>query len=359
MQTQSVIGVDLGSNTLRVCEIRLEDGAKASVVREFERVVGSAKGMSQSGLSSEAKGRILRAFAEARAEFDFTKKYLAVATEAFRRAADGAEFLAQIKREVGVKVRLIDPQTEAKLSFLGASFGAGGGFCGGFGGSFGASLSNLQTLIDLGGASTEVCSLKREQNAVDLAALARQVEGLNAHSFGFGIIHSTQKICAEFGVKLDSFRPLLTELVASKKQFLSEFFNRTTCEAREFLAAQKAGQTLLNSGVPTSVANLKLGLFHNEYDAHKVSGTRLFASDFHKAFHTLVNSSESICDQLVGKARGGLVASGILLLAGVFGWDIQNFCAREAGEFGTDEFVVVDYGVREGAGLSVALQLGV
>lgn len=355
MQTQSVIGVDLGSNTLRVCEIRLENGAKASVVREFERVVGSAKGMSQSGLSSEAKGRILRAFAEARAEFDFTKNYLAVATEAFRRAADGAEFLEQIEREVGVKVRLIEAQTEAKLSFLGASFGAGGGFgCG-----FGASLSNSQTLIDLGGASTEVCSLKCEQNTVDLAALARQVEGLNAHSFGFGIIHSTQKLCAQFGVKFDSFSPLLAELVASKRQFLSEFFNRVTCEAREFLTAQKAGQTLLNSGVPTSVANLKLGLFHNEYDARKVSGMRLFASDFHKAFHTLLNASEEERDRLVGKACGGLVASGILLLAGVFGWDIQNFCALKADEFGADEFVVVDYGVREGAGLSVALQLGV
>ena len=53
------------------------------------------------------------------------------------------------------------------------------------------------------------------------------------------------------------------------------------------------------------------------------------------------------------------MASGILLLAGVFGWDIQNFCALKADEFGADEFVVVDYGVREGAGLSVALQLGI
>lgn len=65
----------------------------------------------------------------------------AFATEAVRKAADGEEFVAEINRRYGWNVRVIDGDEEAMIGFLGAT----------------SALSDGDwTLIDIGGASTEI-----------------------------------------------------------------------------------------------------------------------------------------------------------------------------------------------------------
>jgi exopolyphosphatase/guanosine-5'-triphosphate,3'-diphosphate pyrophosphatase len=49
------------------------------------------------------------------------EELVAGATAAVRSAADGEEFLARVSREIGVPVRLIAPDKEAELSFLGVA----------------------------------------------------------------------------------------------------------------------------------------------------------------------------------------------------------------------------------------------
>ena len=63
------------------------------------------------------------------------------ATSAARDAANGQEFMEEVKREAGVPLRIISGEEEAELSFLGASAALSADRCG---------------MIDIGGGSTEI-----------------------------------------------------------------------------------------------------------------------------------------------------------------------------------------------------------
>ena len=63
------------------------------------------------------------------------------ATSAARDAANGQEFMEEVKREAGVPLRIISGEEEAELSFLGASAALPAERCG---------------MIDIGGGSTEI-----------------------------------------------------------------------------------------------------------------------------------------------------------------------------------------------------------
>ena len=63
------------------------------------------------------------------------------ATSAARDAANGQEFMEEVKQEAGVPLRIISGEEEAELSFLGASAALSADRCG---------------MIDIGGGSTEI-----------------------------------------------------------------------------------------------------------------------------------------------------------------------------------------------------------
>ena len=63
------------------------------------------------------------------------------ATSAARDAANGREFMEEVKQEAGVPLRIISGEEEAELSFLGASAALSADRCG---------------MIDIGGGSTEI-----------------------------------------------------------------------------------------------------------------------------------------------------------------------------------------------------------
>src|SRR5437660_11747214 len=80
----------------------------------------------------------------------------ACATQAVRQASDGAAFVRQASKEIGVPVRVISAKREATLSFLGAASRH--------------AVRREWGLVDLGGASTEVVSA-RDQHILRSAAL--------------------------------------------------------------------------------------------------------------------------------------------------------------------------------------------
>jgi exopolyphosphatase/guanosine-5'-triphosphate,3'-diphosphate pyrophosphatase len=70
------------------------------------------------------------------------KDVLIAATRALRTAANGTQVVEQLERSLGVPVRLLSPETEARIAFLGAAPDL--------------HPTAAQVLIDSGGASTEV-----------------------------------------------------------------------------------------------------------------------------------------------------------------------------------------------------------
>ncbi len=110
--------LDLGTNN---CRLLL--GAPASqgfrVVDSFSRVVRLGEGLGASGqLSDQAMDRAaaaLRACADKLARRP-VRRLDAVATEACRRATNGAAFLARVTAETGIRLRIITPREEAELA---------------------------------------------------------------------------------------------------------------------------------------------------------------------------------------------------------------------------------------------------
>jgi exopolyphosphatase/guanosine-5'-triphosphate,3'-diphosphate pyrophosphatase len=142
-RAQRLAAVDIGSNTVHalvaeVREGRLHDLAHYVEMPELGREVD------RTGRIGPAAGAALEALTAvvARAGGHGYQRLIAGATAAVRRAADGPRFLGQASAVLGVRVRLIDEEQEARLSFLGvASRHAAPG---------------PWLAVDLGGGSTEL-----------------------------------------------------------------------------------------------------------------------------------------------------------------------------------------------------------
>lgn len=281
-----MIGIDLGSNTLRACKM----GEKGEILWGFERIVGSARGMDSRGLASGAKQRIYEAFCELKEECELKGRYFGAATAAFRKACNAEDFLADIRAGLGIDMEVISAETEARLSKLGITKRLE---------ILGKKCENA-LFIDLGGASTEITFNE------------------NIKSFDFGIVSFVNSFGCDFSKACE-----------------------VVSEAREFVRDFGIKSVVLSSGVPTSVAALKIGLNYANYDAKRINGMRLGLSDFDMAMEKIQNSKDA--DALVGVNRGDILCAGICLLKELLaGLEVP--------------FVVIDDGLREG--VAYALYLG-
>jgi exopolyphosphatase/guanosine-5'-triphosphate,3'-diphosphate pyrophosphatase len=117
--------VDVGSNSVRMVVF---DGAARSPAYFYNEKImcGLGKGLAQTGrLHPEGKARALSALKR----FSLLAKgmdiapFTVVATAATREAEDGPEFQAQVLRETGLKLHVIDGDEEARLSAQGVLLG--------------------------------------------------------------------------------------------------------------------------------------------------------------------------------------------------------------------------------------------
>ena len=255
-----MVAIDLGSNTIRACKMELLSSGLFECVYSFERIVGSARGLSHTGLATDAMERIGTAVAQLCTEASFSSS-IAVATEAFRQAANSAEFFRQIRAEFGIEFNIISGEVEAYLTRLGVENRA--------------KILNLNLkdslLIDLGGASTEISF------------------GEVNRSFSFGII---------------------TALESDKRAEISM--------AIEFIKQFKFNNIILTSGVPTTVAALKQGLNYANYRADLINGVQIQNTDLNWAANLLKTAPNK--DELVGKNRADLIVKGCEILSNLVGF---------------------------------------
>ncbi|MBI1249957.1 MAG: Ppx/GppA family phosphatase [Alphaproteobacteria bacterium] len=123
---REAVVIDVGSNSVRLVIYRLDGRAMTAVFNEkvmagLGRNLGETGALSPAGVT-EALKALLRfsAIIEARKPASVD----AVATAAVRDAADGAQFVARVRRETGIALRVIDGAEEARLSALGVLAGA-------------------------------------------------------------------------------------------------------------------------------------------------------------------------------------------------------------------------------------------
>ncbi|WP_323778491.1 Ppx/GppA family phosphatase [Leisingera sp.] len=139
--------VDVGSNSVRLVVF---DGAARSPAYFYNEKVMCAlgAGLSESGrLNPEGRVRALSALRR----FQHLARGMglpplsAVATAAVRDAADGPEFCAEVLRETGLKVHVIDGREEARLSAQGVLLGWPGAY---------------GLVCDIGGSSMELAEIQ-------------------------------------------------------------------------------------------------------------------------------------------------------------------------------------------------------
>lgn len=117
--------VDVGSNSVRMVVF---DGAARSPAYFYNEKImcGLGKGLAETGrLNPEGKVRALAAlkrFSLLARGMDIAP-FTVVATAATREAEDGAEFQAQVLKETGLKLHVIDGAEEARLSAQGVLLG--------------------------------------------------------------------------------------------------------------------------------------------------------------------------------------------------------------------------------------------
>lgn len=136
--------VDIGSNTVHVLVADVVRGQLVDVAHYVEmaelgpQVARTGSIGSRGAVALKALRHVL-----AEAATHGYQTLIAVATEAVRQATDGEQFARQAGEAIGAPVHIISGKREGELSFLGAASRH--------------AVKREWVMVDLGGASTEVC----------------------------------------------------------------------------------------------------------------------------------------------------------------------------------------------------------
>jgi len=302
--------LDLGTNNCRLLIARPGAAGTMTIVDAFSRVVRLGEGLLQTGgLSAAAQDRAVEALGICADKLGRRGVWLTrnVATEACRRATNGAAFIARVYAETGIALDVISAGEEARLAVLGCQ-------------ALIDPADGPALVFDIGGGSTELI-LARRSDAGDATILAWV-------SVPWGV------------VSLAETEPLeLPE--AERGPAYARMRGRVAAHLEDFavrVAAAHDGplQLLGTSGTITTLASVELGL--PSYDRRKVDGCTVGVAAMRALSLQLsgLNPAERALVGCIGRDRADLVVAGCAILEAVL------------DRWGRDSVRVADRGIREG-----------
>ncbi len=300
--------IDLGTNNCRLLVAkRSRDGFR--VIDAYSRIVRLGEGLASTGhLSDEAMDRAaaaLKICADKMHRRGVTRAR-SIATEACRTAANGADFVARIKRETGIELDIVSTADEAQLAV--------GGCAPLLDPDHAAAL-----VFDIGGGSTELMWVRHEgkprPKILDWTSLPCGVVTL-AETYGGDRVSEA----------------LYADMVADVAERLSPFKERL--DDRE--CTEKQFHLLGTSGTVTTIAGVHLGL--KRYDRSQVDGAWVGLDDVSQVTETLLGMTlaERAAHSCVGQERADLVLAGCAILEAI------------ADAWPAERLRVADRGLREG-----------
>ena len=301
--------LDLGTNNCRLL-IGTQSGDGFRVLDSFSRIVRLGEGLHETGrLGEPAMARAMDALraCAARLERRPVRGLRAIATEACRRAANGAEFLTRVREETGLPIETITTREEAELALESCAPLLGG-------------PGRRALLFDIGGGSTE------------LAWVRLTAEGAPAligySSMPVGVVTLAERFGAA-GFTADGFEAMVDDVMARLHAFES-----VHCITQEI---RQGGVRLLGtSGTVTTLAGVVLGL--ERYSRNLIDGTVLSRAAAEGALETLCDLGREglLLHPCVGPERVEFVLPGCAIFAA-----IQRL-------WPAPDVVVADRGLREG-----------
>jgi exopolyphosphatase/guanosine-5'-triphosphate,3'-diphosphate pyrophosphatase len=311
---QAYAAIDLGTNNCRLLIAR-PSGEHFVVIDAFSRVVRLGEGLAQSGrLSDAAMDRALAALHVCADKLKKRNVHLArsVATEACRRAANGAEFIERVYRETGIRLNIITAQEEARLAVLGCHILLETG-------------DGPAMIFDIGGGSTEMV-------LVDTGEQVPRI--VDWQSVPWGVVSLTESV----GPVADSPEARATAYAEMRRRVDEGFapFSERIAEARAAAVARGEIRLLGTSGTVTTLASLHLEL--PQYDRRAVDGLIVPTESMRGISQRLSRMSpeERIALPCIGRERSDLVVAGCAILESIF--DIWP----------ADRLGIADRGIREG-----------
>ncbi|MEO7278273.1 MAG: Ppx/GppA phosphatase family protein [Sphingomicrobium sp.] len=307
-QRHTYAAVDLGTNNCRLLIARPDDKG-FTVIDAFSRVVRLGEGLSLSGeLSQDAMDRAVAALAICADKLRRRNVSIArsVATEACRRARNGARFADRVRDETGIVLDIIPPQEEARLAVLGCHKLLEPG-------------DGPALIFDIGGGSTEL-------------VLIDHVDGIpkirSWWSAPWGVVSLTEsegKEALEGDERLSAYKRM-------RQRARSAFANFAA-----ILPEERQGIRLLGtSGTVTTLASIHLAL--PSYDRKAVDGLHVPIEDMRAISEMIANMTyaERCALPCIGAERADLVVAGCAILEAI----IEIWPAANLG--------VADRGIREG-----------
>ncbi|MFS8113310.1 Ppx/GppA phosphatase family protein [Rhizobium jaguaris] len=146
--------LDLGTNNCRLLIAQPTRPGQFRVVDAFSRIVRLGEGLGASGrLSSDAMDRAVEALriCAGKLKSREIRRMRLIATEACRAAENGEAFLARVTEETGLRLEIIDRETEARLAVSGCS-------------SLVGPEARSVVLFDIGGGSSEIAVIRIGEN---------------------------------------------------------------------------------------------------------------------------------------------------------------------------------------------------
>lgn len=300
--------LDLGTNNCRLL-IAVPDPAQEQGFRvedAFSRIVRLGEGLSrQPMLHQDAIERTLEALGICQrkmARHQVTRAR-AVATEACRRASNGADFLAKASRVLGIPIEMISTAEEARLAMLGC-----------------APLLHphqpYALMFDIGGGSTELIWMQ-----VGAHGIPSLIEHL---SLPCGVVSFTE----EFGGDRvpDAAYAAMVERVHSQ---LQDFSRKHDIAA--MVAAGKV-QMVGSSGTVTTLAGVLRGL--RRYQRSLIDGCTMQVSEARQVTEQIkgLNLAERSAIPCIGQERADLVVAGCAILQAITTtWPVQQFRIGDRG----------------------------
>lgn len=299
--------LDLGTNNCRLLIARPQ-GDGFAVVDAFSRIVRLGEGLAGTGNLSDAA--IERTIAALRVCSDKLRRHKvtlarSVATEACRRAANGAAFIARALEETGIHLDIISAEEEARLAVLGCHALLEPG-------------TGPALVFDIGGGSTELV-------LIDTATTVPTV--LDWHSVPWGVVSLTESVAAVDGPA--GRAATYARMRALVRESFAPF-------AARLPSGEMQRRLLGTSGTVTTLASVHLGL--DRYDRAAVDGLIAPAAAMREVSSRLAHLSPAERSSLpcVGRERADLVVAGCAILETI----LDLWPAERVG--------VADRGIREG-----------
>ncbi len=311
---QAYAAIDLGTNNCRLLIARPAE-ENFVVIDAFSRVVRLGEGLAQTGrLSDEAMDRAVSALRVCAEKLKRRNVRLArsVATEACRRASNGAAFIDRVRRETGIWLDVISAQEEARLAVLGCHILLEDGI-------------GPAVIFDIGGGSTELVLIEPG------APVPRIVDW---QSVPWGVVSLTETVWSDAGHCAEGDTAARLARYARMRQLVSDSF----AEFAERIAAHATPDLRLlgTSGTVTTLASVHLDL--PQYDRRAVDGLIVPSASMRDIATRLsaMSPDERRGLPCIGNERADLVVAGCAILEAIL--DIWP----------ADRLGVADRGIREG-----------